>query len=482
MQKNEVESFTGRYVKRLKLFANSSSRYIVSIVSSDIFLKLALLWFFIQAVYFAITVKYGLPPDETYHYTYIQLFAQHSPSPFLPDQNGYNVIIEAVRNPFFLYHYLFSFPYLLFKHLPDSYIYLRLINVVLGGGSLWLVYKIASLIRVSALVRNLSIFMLSSTLMFVFLSASINYDNLSILLSLASVYLLLKLWQKITARDVLLLASALAAGVMVKVNFLPLGFIVFALFISKYWRQLPTVLVLSKQTFRRGYKLNLALMVLLFLLSILIVQRYVVNVVSYGTYAPACQKVRPIADCRKSALFVRNEQVYSANHRPANKTPLKYSLDWGKLMQQRTYGVFAHKRFLPNRYITAWIAIIFILSVVALISKRVWRDRFMVILLIISLFYLLVLILDNYGNYRRSGILSLAVQGRYAFAVLPLFYLIGTHYNLRLLKNALVKAVYIVLTVLVFAVSSLPTYLHKTTTDWYTKSVLNSSVALRQYK
>ena len=93
------------------------SRLVLDVISSKWFLRLAFAWFILQAVYFAITVRYGLPPDENYHYSYVQLFAKHFPSPLLPDQNHYGIIIEAVRNPFFLYHYLLGLVYFFFKNL-----------------------------------------------------------------------------------------------------------------------------------------------------------------------------------------------------------------------------------------------------------------------------------------------------------------------------------------------------------------------------
>ncbi len=461
--------FTARYLERFKSFVDSACRRLILILSSNLFLKLVFLWFLVQAVYFAVTVRYGLPPDENYHYTYILLFAHHFPSPFLHDQGGYNVLIEAVRNPFFLYHYLLSFPFMLFRHLPDSYIYLRLVNVALGTGSLWLVYKIAETIKVSALIRNLSLFMLSNTLMFVFLSAAINYDNLSIFLSLASVYLLLKLWHRITARDVLLFAVTLLSGAMVKINFLPLAFILLALLLFRYRRKLPAVYASFKSTFLTYRKLNLVLVALLVFLGGLFIQRYVVNVVNYGTYAPACQTVRPITDCRKSSNFSRNELLYGIKRKAPKENLVGFAGTWGHLMEQRTYGVFSNKNFRPNKYITAWVSIIFLFSTIAIIRGWQKSDKLLSILLIISLFYLIALLFENYHDYTRSGRI-MAVQGRYAFGVLPLLYLIGNHYGFKLLKGSLSRALFISITLLIFTVSSLPTYLHKSTSHWHRSS------------
>lgn len=458
------------FERRIIPLTDKAGRRLLAIVSSTTFLRLTFLWFIIQAVYFAVSVRYGLPPDENYHYSYIQLFAQHFPSPFLPNQGSYNVLIESVHNPFFLYHYLLSLPYFLFKNFDNAYIILRLINVAMGVGSLYLIYKIAKLVKVSALVRNLTIFMLSSTLMFVFLAGAINYDNLAILLSLASVYLLLKLLKKITARELLFFPAALLGGLMVKITFLPLAFIVFVLLLGKYFRRLPAVYLAFKKSFSVGRKLNMALVVMVVLLGGLFIQRYASNIVTYGSYAPACQKVRSLEDCRKSDLFARNESVYAPGHKTATQNPLEYTLHWGKLMEQRTFGVYAHQRFSPDRLTTAWVSVMLIVSLVAFIKKWQARDHAISLLLFISLSYLLALLINNYFNYHNSGILQLAVHGRYAFAVLPLLYLIANHYTEKFFKNHILKASYVLATIIIFFISSLPTYLHKTTPDWHAKS------------
>lgn len=447
--------------------ASDISQRVICVVSSNLFLKLTFLWFIVQAIYFAFSVKFGIPPDEDYHLTFIRLFAQHSPSPFLSDSGIPGVLLEVARNPFFLYHYLLSFPYLIIRHLPQPYVWLRMINVLLGTGSLYLVNRIASQLKVSTLVRNLSIFMLANTLMFVFLSASINYDNLFIPLCLASVYLLLRLFDKVTARDSLMFLAVTLAGLMVKISFLPMAAVVLALLAAKHWRHLPAVLTSFKKTFRQSVRLNWLLIIVVLLLGGLFSQRYVYNLATYHSYQPVCPSVRAIGDCRQSALFARDESLSGPNRHPATASWPSYLQQWSKLMAQRVYGVFGHMRFPANKYIELWSVAAAALFALAFAVK--WRpsDQAFTIVVVVSLFYLLSLIIDNHNLYNQTGRLQLAVQGRYVFGVLPLIYLAGNHYAERLLKDSPAMLVYLVVTLAIFSISGLPTYLRKATPEWH---------------
>lgn len=452
-------------------------RVINDAVASSWFLKLTFIWFLAQAIYFALTVRLGLPPDENYHYTYIQLYAQHWPSPFLSDNGIPSVLMEVARNPFFLYHYLLGWPYLVFKHLPHPYIYLRLINVAMGAGSLWVTYKIARFLKVPSMARNLAIFMLSSTLMFAFLPAGINYDNMMILLGLAAVYLFLRLWHTIVARDLLALILVLLAGILTKVNFLPLAFILVALLVEKHIRVLPSVWLHFRRSWNLSRRWNLFLSVLVILLAALSVQRYVVNEIDYGSYNPPCQRVRTIDDCRQSALFTRNEAL-AAHPRKRTDGPVRYVVDWAKLMEQRTYGVFAQQRLPVATYIGYWVGFISILGAAALIIKRFWQSESAVLLMVISAFTALALIADNYSTYRHYGIVSLAVQGRYLFTALPLLYLLVMWYMIKLFdKRQLLIASLAVATIVIFGLSSLPHYLHHLPATW--SHFIASSVRFR---
>jgi hypothetical protein len=450
---------------------------IIAFLSSDTFLKITFAWFIIQAIYFAACIVFRLPPDETYHYNFIQLFAQHTPSPFLPDQGNFVRLSESVRNPFFIYHYLLSFPYLLIQGWDHAYLLLRGLNIGLGVGSLYFTYRIANLLKVSALVRNLSIFMLANTLMFVFLAGSINYDNLFILVSLATIFLFIKLYKQFSVTTTLLLVSCLLGGSMVKVNFLPIAFFVVIVLVARYFREVPKILSTFVPTFLKAKRLNSLILILITLLGGLFVQRYAANLVSYGTYAPSCEQVRSIEDCRKNSLFKRNEYVRGEGRKKATMNLPQYVVYWADLMKDRIYGVFTSgdRNIAPNKYAVLWLfllAVAWIVAVIRLVSRK---DGLLLLVLGVGVFYAVMLLHENYSIYQGTGRPSLALQGRYALVVLPLLYLVGNHYLEKLLKNVRLVALFAVVTIVLFALSSLPTFLRRSTPMWYQQYGVNAN-------
>ncbi len=453
----------------IKKFENAS-KLVLDAVASSWFLKLTFAWFILQAIFFAATTRYGLPPDEVYHFTYIKLFAENFPSPFLTNQGGYDVLLEATRNPFFLYHYLLSFPYLLVSSLDNSFIFLRFINILFGIGSLYLVYKIAVLSKLPALITNISIFMLCSTLMFVFLSGSISYDNLFVLLSLCGIFVMLKLLKKVSAKNILALTAIIVAGSLVKINFLPMAFVLVAIFAYKYHKKIPIVIFDFKKSFNKARIINIFICILICMLGILFTEKYVLNLIHYKKLAPNCEQVRSLEDCRRNALFRREEMLVASNQKGEIGLP-QYTINWFSTMLDRTFGIFAHERFLPNKFIDIYSRILIVLSTVLIIRYWTFKDKILSIFTIIILFNTLsLLIFENYAKYKDTGILGLAVHGRYLFAILPLIYILANYYIFKNISSNIVKAIIICATILIFATSSLPTYLYKATKDWYISS------------
>ena len=442
-----------------------------NVISSNLFLKLTILWFLIQCIFFAMTTKYGLPPDETYHYTYIKLFAEHSPSPILYDQGNYHVLLEAVKHPFFLYHFLLGFPFLVIRNLPSAYIILRLINVVFGLLSLYFVYLVSNQLKISKLARNLTIFMLSNTLMFVFIFSAVSYDTMFILISMVGVYLLLRLQQKISANQLLLFVAVVFTGIFVKINFLPMAAILMTLFFVKYFKKLPKVAVDFKKKFSINQKLNILLIIVIGFLSILFVQRYVGNVLNYGKIVPDCDQVQTINYCMKNSIFRRIQSIASLEKQEAGVSTISYIIIWSKLMTQRTFGIFAHHiRFPAINLIVGWVIFMFFIGVAFLAKLWKRKDSGITTVAVITIFYLIALIAQNYfQTYKTSFNIELAVHGRYAFGVLPFIFLLITEYTLRGLRSSLLRFLYISITIVIFIVAGFPTYIIKSEDTWFNR-------------
>ncbi len=465
-EKAKQSDLTGATVDLNNLMSKTVERGL-NFFSSKTFLYLTLGWFALQGLYFAVFIKFGVPPDENYHLTYIKYFSEHFPTPFLPHQQGHDILLDAVHNPFFIYHYILSFPYKLVSGLDNAYIVIRLFNVGLGLASLVVLVKIADFIKINVLARNLSIFMLVNTLMFTFLFSAISYDNLFVFLSLASFLLLLRLIRKIDARDILLMLVVLLAGSLTKINFLPIAFIVCLIFSVKYVKSLPIVFKQFGKSFAVSKKLNYFLIVTIGLLSILFVQRYVFNLINYQDYAPSCPKVRTLQECRGSDLFRRDEIIFSANHPKAKKNIAQYSKNWVPLVEDRTFGVFAHKYLRASRLAVDWALVILLAGFYLLIVRWKKIDKNIKVLVYISLFYSGVLLIQSINLYHQTGRFGFAVHGRYLFCVLPIIYLVWNQLIIGALKRPSLKFSYLLITILIFFISAFPHFIKDSTADWY---------------
>jgi hypothetical protein len=446
--------------------ANKTFSNLLKLVSSNLFLRLTFVWFTLQALFFAITVRFGLPPDEHYHYELISFFSDNNFSPFLNSQSSVPVLKEVIHTPFILYHYLLSIPYVLIRNLPGELIILRLFSVALGIGSLFLVVKIANQVGLSKLVRNISIFMLANTLMFVLVFASVSYDSLFIFLSLLAILLLLKIRQKPSAYLLLLLTTTILSGLMVKKNFIPVAFIVCLLLVVSYYKKLPDLFRSFKKTFPNKELINIILCILIVLLGLVFTERYGLNFIKYGSYDPGCAKVRSLVDCQQSPLFARNEYIYRVGHPTPDRNLGEYVVNWVVIMEERTFGLFAHERFKPNKVIDVWAKLTSLVGFVLI--ARYWgkRDRLLSVLLVICLFNIAVLFVQNYSTYLNSGLISFAVHGRYLFGVLPIIYLLVSHFFLKALSGTFVRGIFVALTIAVFVTASLPSYIIYSESSW----------------
>ena len=469
-----------RTAKTRSILDTTYSR-ISKIVASKAFLIASFAWFFLQAAYIAFSTRFALPPDERYHFDFISHIASHSWLPFFGEQTDNFDLGEASRTPFFIYHYLFSVVFRLFADYEYAYLILRFFNIFIAIGSLILVVKIANLLSINKLVRNLSIFMMANTLMFVFLSASINYDNLFILVTLLSVYLLITLLKKPDPFKFLLFIFTLALGLLIKISFIPIAVVTVAILIfTLKGRFLELTLNLFGQI-RKLRPIYLAVLVPTLILCSLLVQRYIVNYIEYKKFEPKCTQVLTLQQCEQNALFVRTQMIRNSDRPEATRSIYEFSFDWTLLIQQRTYGIFAHQAASPTPLILFGSQILLLLAVFAIIRKYDFKDKAIGKILIITGFYCLILLYTNHKSYVASGNFGFATHGRYLFGLLPLMYLIGNHYIFKLLKYNFMKILFILGVFIVFITAGLPSYIYMTDPSWHAPDAVNINADLKNF-
>lgn len=389
------------------------------------------IYFFAFTLFLAITIKFGVAPDETHHYNFIKYYAGKSIDPLLPQQNSDFSLGSVNTEVSYLYHYLMSFIYRLADAIGvGTVIAIKFVNIIFGLGTLIGLNYIAKALKLNKKVRLATIFLIANIPMFMFISASISYDNLVILMSVAAVCLTLNIRTQFTLAKITALTSIVFLGPVVKKAFLPIS-IVFAgyiIYVAYRHRQ-----AIKKQTLslhkNNPIKLFLYIGVLLAAMSILSF-KYVSNVVNYGSIKPKCNEVLTHEECLNNPIYNR---THSYNERNIQVKPIsedKYLVSWINLMVDRTYGLFGHRDFNNNPAIISLALIATYIFIILFFRKISWKNFKSTVIPILLIFYMLVLLYTNYKSYTKRGDIALAVQGRYAFPVLmPFILFVVSMYN-----------------------------------------------------
>ena len=92
---------------------DSRTRKLLKFFESRKCTKIILIIFVVQAVYVALSFKFGVPPDERTHLGFIKFYAGNSLDPFINAQNSNFYVGEVTRDPSYMYHYLMRLVYLI---------------------------------------------------------------------------------------------------------------------------------------------------------------------------------------------------------------------------------------------------------------------------------------------------------------------------------------------------------------------------------
>lgn len=452
-----------------KTRANDIVSSIVNFLSSKTFVYIIIGWFVFQAGFVAVTTSHSIPPDETAHLAQIAVYANDGWDPFITQQPGTYYLGALERTPNYLYHYVMSFPYRVIPNnwSPDAYVVtLRLVNIAFTAAGLVVFMRTLALLTKRKIVQNLTLFMMGNTLMFVFLSGALNYDNMFFFATSVAFYYLIKLLQKFSLLDLLKLSTAVAFALLVKFTFVPLAIMFAVALVVRYMRELPKVLDISKKEVTKQKKPLIIMSVVFLMFFGFFLERYAVNFVRYGSYRPKCEKVLTYEQCMRSALYRRNDTF--RDKKPQNKIPEpEFVAKWMVRTHETVFGVMGHKLLNPSPVIRYGSMAIFGLMLIAVIRFVSKKDTLIIYLLTMSIVYVGVLIFHNHALFERSGIFGMALQGRYVFPILGILFFVGNYYVDRMLsKKQVLYVVYAAFVMVVFFVGSLPTFIAGPDSSW----------------
>ncbi|MFW5703419.1 MAG: hypothetical protein ACOCXQ_01155 [Patescibacteria group bacterium] len=452
------------------------------------------IWHTYQALFFATTITLYVPPDELYHYKFIQLYNNFL-SPFLHQQTSL-FHLGSIERDAYLYHYLMNKAQVLnVTSLPD-YLFLRRLNVLISLGSVLMFIVFLRQVTKKRLVHVLALLALTNTVMFQFISGSINYDNfvnfLSILLlTILAFFITSNRW---LVQKILLMCVVICLGILTKISYLP--------FLAMTTVIIIVDIIIRKERYNSvsirkhlTNKVTISCLMLLLLLSVLVGERYGLNLLRYQSLIPSCDELLTQEQCEQNAVYRRNyhlstsfDDVTFNDRLDMRISYAEYLPKWSFIMQARTHGVLAHKILSKNSWQLAMYGLISIVSIIALIRKLKlgWnQDTIFVTMFLIYLFILSFQV--NYLRYWFHGIPDIAVQGRYLFPLIFIFYYLIMKYLLDIGKHWVYRTVVTLVIIGVFFTGSLFWFTniaepgHLSTTDrgrWYD---LNLQGSLRLY-
>lgn len=426
--------------------------------------------FFLQTLFFALTIKEGVPPDEAYHIKLSQMYSRTFTGPANSEETFYLGNIEDIP---FLYHWvsgrILNLKNIILPKVNDVAV-LRIFSIIISVLNLFLAYKIVKKITKEKLIHILVITMLANTLMFVFISASIGYDPLVLMFSFLSIFLVLKLLKGNSLVSLLLLTISLLAGMLTKISFLPIVLIVGGFIIVHVFKRKERYLKEIRNSLKQKEKLKhlISLLVTMCFFLFLSLNLYLGNIIKYKSVTPSCIQLMTEEDCMKSGEFSSYSEIHKkAPPREERIKPYWYIPHWVYLMTDRIYGILGHKSMSLSYAQFMRYFFVGVMGLLLFIRKYNSENSKQNFLFVISLFYSLILMFYvNYQGYLSHGILHAAVQGRYLFPVIVPIYILAA-YGLLSFKNRYIRMVIFGIVLAIFLYGNVPFFIKNFTKDWF---------------
>jgi hypothetical protein len=368
-------------------------------------------------------------------------------------------------------------------------------------------YRLVTRLSGNPLVRVLFVAMLTNTLMFTFIGASVSYDNLVNLLATLALFSFVVFVQDEQPRDLLLFLLWILLGGLTKFTFLPVVLIlVLALLVERRRRVVADVSSLLRPEVLRGPR-NAILCVLVLFAVVANLWLYGGNKVRYGRVVPSCSQVLELEQCMENRIFARNWVV---NRYRSGQTTYQQALQetsgighkgdrehavrllqnerafkqanpkllpawdymqvvWVQAMKPTIFGIQAHLSILRDPWgLLPYSLILFVGSLLVVRGLR-WADgeRVWVYMALLVVGYYVALVgWFNYKNYLQEHALFLGVQGRYIFPVIVPAYLLLARFLLLPFRRSIQIALVIIVAA-IFVMGDFPYFNRNVGEGWF---------------
>ncbi|MGH7241094.1 MAG: hypothetical protein ACREGB_02230 [Candidatus Saccharimonadales bacterium] len=417
---------------------NALTSKLSKFLSSELFFRLIVALLVLEAGWIAIGARYPQAFDEQFHFGLIQLHAQHL-WPLLTSQPpGTESLGAYTRDPSFLYHYLFSFPYRLLTHITSNVtaqiIVLRLMNVALFAYALVLIRKVLHYSSASRAMIHTSLLFFVLIPVVPMLAAEINYDNLFILLiSLAFIWCLefraAKEFDIKLAIQLVLLAIFTS---MVKYAFLPVFMMIGLYIVYKFVRKRP------RNPLKSLLAISRPLLVLYAILLVVgggfFVERYGINMLRYYSPIPECDQVLTVDRCQSYGPWARNYRLVNLHNTLTKHQVFFYPFQWlCRMMQEMTFAIssgfngnggvdYWTADSLLGAKVMAWTVLCVGAIAIACTLRKLRKEPVLQLLVLLGGGYTVALYAQNYRDYLHVTYI-VAVHGRYLLPFVPMLLL-----------------------------------------------------------
>ncbi len=416
---------------------------------------LLLAWFAVRIAYLAFELHPYVPPDEATHVGRVLAYAKVFG---VPDNGPGTFELGLLDHRPWLYYWAMARALSLNVFGLQDLVFLRLVNGLLGlataaVGILW--------VRdwcTSPWARVLFAALITNTLMFSGLFASVSYDNAANLLAATAVFGLTRFRAHPSASGLFALVAVLLAGCLTKRTLLPFALGVGLLVVVRDWRRVPALLVqVASQRQALGW------LVVVLVLAGFSAGLYGGNLVRFGKLTPGFEQVVGEQNAMSNRIYARGRildrfrdgeisldearaQARNIQH-PGDRNatlfllrraqvpveslegPFTYLGVWGRGMLRSSVGYLGHRQALQSGVGLVGYGVV--LAVALLLFAWRWRpgdaSGVPADAAFLALGYAFVLVaFVHYPAYQSSRYIELALQGRYLFpVVLPVYGLVA---------------------------------------------------------
>ena len=439
-------------------------------------LVILLLVFSSYAIFLAVNLRTGIIPDETYRFEVSTYFAETWGIP-KDVPVAYTAGDNLHRNPYFGY-WLFGRVIRISQLLiPDAterqiLVSLRIVNWLFSLGTLIFTYLFSKVLIHNKWWQLLPVFLLTNTLMFVFLSGGVNYDNPTNMACAASIYFLARVLNKERfLYNSLGWMISISIATLIKYSIVPLALLLGIVWLIYIFRNRPKIELIQLKEYKTGFILFLLIIFLGLNFSL-----YGVNLIRFQSLTPICRDTIPVEVCaasgfgrRRTEMALPEKLTVFAAFRQGYPEPVRYLFDvWIREMFNRIFGIMGHIVYFPivvSYFLIAFYWMIF------LGARYIRKPSFKIASLTgIFIFYALILFYMNYNSELIYGFYTfIALQGRYIFPVISIAFILHA-YVLTKVTNKPIRLVTLIATILLFLYGGpirFIWYYHDVFSDWF---------------